>query len=154
MSQHHNAVAIAPHLASLAAFAEQATDVAARAKHLADSLNVELARQTLAEVFPQHTLAVFSQRLDEEDAVRLIQILSDSPDVADLDGTDDNPDTGPKLAFLAPDHVRAVYAAEHLIRQIGTAYQILTHLEPGESEHEGWTEFQLPLRSSTATANL
>lgn len=127
-----------PHVRSLELMKSRAENIAANAKHLADSLRAEYARLLLAEAFPGYALAVFARDW-EEDEPKLLQLLSDRRDLDDIDLTLSNP------AALPEEQRRAAYEAQLQIRLIGSDEEILEHLDPGETEHEGWEEFVLYL---------
>jgi hypothetical protein len=129
---------IRPHVRSLELMKSRAESVAADAKHLADSLRAEYARLLLAEAFPGYTLAVFARSWGE-DSPRLLQVLSDRRDQIDIDLSESNP------AALPQAQQTAVYAAQLQITLIGSDDEILEHLDPGETDHEGWEEFVLYL---------
>lgn len=140
---------ITPHIGSLGAFTERAVKVAAEAKHLADSLRAEYARQLLHEHFPGHTLAVFARNWDEDNPA-LIQLLSANDAYPDLDLMKPAPD----FDDLPQDKRAAVIEAEAKIVAIGADDDILEHLDPGAEEHQDWTEFVLyldPNREGAAT---
>lgn len=129
---------VPPHVRSLELMKSRAENVAASAKHLADTLRAEYARLLLAEAFPGYTLAIFSRNWDEDEP-KLLQILSDHRDLDDIDLSLSSP------AALPADQQSAAYAAQLQIRLIGSDDEILEHLDPGETEHEGWEEFVLYL---------
>lgn len=131
---------VAPHIGSLKAFTEHAVRVAAEAKHLADSLRAEYARQLLHEHFPNHALAVFARNWDE-DQPSLIQLLSANDAASDLDLMKPAPD----FEDLPQEKRAAVIDAEAKIIAIGSDDEILEYLDPGAEEHQDWTEFVLYL---------
>ena len=59
--------------------------------------------------------------------------------VDDIDLTDD------ENAHLSSEQDKALAAAEHQIRLIGSDDDLLNHLDPSDEEHSDWFEFQLPL---------
>lgn len=129
---------VPPHVRSLELMKNRAESVAASAKHLADALRAEYARLLLVEAFPGYALAVFARNWEEAEP-KLLQILSDRRDLTDVDLSLSSP------AALPADQQRAAYEAQLQIRLIGDDDAILEHLDPGETEHEGWEEFVLYL---------
>lgn len=127
------------HLRSLEMLKSRADDVAERAKQMADSLRAEFARTLLAEVFPDHSVAIFSRHWEENEP-QLLQVLSASDVVDDFEMSED-----PGLKTLPAEHRDYVSWAQAEIQAIGSDDDILRHLSFGETDHEGWTEFQLVL---------
>ena len=129
---------IPPHIGSLKLLTDHAVNVAADAKHLADQLRTHYAKALLKESFPDHTLAIFIRNWDE-DRPSLLQLLSHGAGVDDIDLTDDED------AHLSSEQDKALAAAEHQIRLIGSDDDLLNHLDPSDEDHGDWFEFQLPL---------
>lgn len=129
---------IAPHIASMRLMARRANDVADEARELADEINIAYVKLVLDEEFPEHDLVIFA-RYDDVDDIQLIQALSRDASVNDIDLTEDD---GPDLVSRQRD---AALLAEALLNQIGGDARLLKHLDSGEHDHDGWTEYQLSL---------
>jgi len=116
-----------------------AENVLAQATDSANIIRVMHAAAVLTEHFPSHTLAVFFRNWDENEAT-LVQLLSASDDVDDLDLRDES-----VAGALSAEQLRAVGTADFAIRLIGSDNELGRHLTEGEEEHEGWYEFTLDL---------
>ncbi|WP_424863024.1 hypothetical protein [Streptomyces sp. MMS24-I29] len=137
---------LSPYLLSLSAMKEKAEDVAAQAKHLADTLRAEYARQLLRDAFPGHTRAVFTRDFNEDEPAPT-RLLSADDETAALDLSKEAED----YSALTPELKQAVVDAELQIVQIGSDIDILEHLDPGEVEYDDGVDFTLDL-TTEATA--
>lgn len=124
-------------LAQINAEHTAAERVLAAAKAAVDSLRAEHATVALRQAFPLHTLAVFTRHWDEP-GPRLRQLLSDQADVEDIYFDDE--------VGLDRGEATACSVAENAIRRMGADDDIWMHLRKPDEPHEGWCEFQLPLR--------
>ncbi len=129
-----------PHIVSLGQLKAKSEDVAARAKHVADTLRADYAAQLLHAVFPEHTLAIFARHWDEAEPA-LVQLLSRTSRVPDLEFSKGHSD----FDALQTHEKSALINAEQEIMKIGSDDDILEHLDPGAEEHRDWTEFVLYL---------
>lgn len=131
---------IPPHIQSLKRMKDQAEDVEARAKTLADALRADYAANLLHDAFPDYALAIFARRWDEDEPA-LLQLLSAEADKPDLElGNDER-----SFIDLPEDKKSIVIEAERSVIRIGSDQDILDHLDPGDTEHDDWYEFVMHL---------
>ena len=122
------------HTGDLAAFADSL-------KAIHDQALAEHAHQLMAGAFPDHEVVIFARNWDE-DAPHLLQVLTSRADIEEYDGSIEKS----RPTWMTRQQWAALIEAERSIAHIGSDDEILQHLDPGETEHEDWTEFQLNLR--------
>lgn len=111
------------------------------AKSIANQLRVRHARAVLLEEFPHHTVAVFTRAWDE-DKPKLLQLISGSPDVDDID----YPDQSKLHPNMTREQAVAWWAAERIILRIGSDQELAEVLEEPSEIHNDWVEFDLLLQ--------
>lgn len=111
-----------------------------KAEENANALRVEHAAATLREVFPQHTLAVFGRTWDE-DAPRLMQLLSSEEGVVDIDLDDDA-----SAESLTREQSKACALADTVAKLIRGDIEMSQCLASDIKVHADWVEFNLALK--------
>ena len=129
-------------LNDIAAAREIAESALADAKVAADQLRVHHARVALRDAFPEYPLAVFVRYANEDDGVRLAQLLSNDG-VLEVNEPDQTRD-------LTKTQKCALNIADRAINLIGDDHSVYAHLEASDEEHDDWYEFQLALRPDIA----
>lgn len=116
-----------------------AEEALAEAKRAADVLRTAYARALLTQAFPSHSLAVFARSRDEDEA-KLIQLVSSTEGVDDLELTEEA-----VYDALSPEQKHAFNEADSAIALIGDDDDLWGHLEAPDEEHDDWYEFDLYL---------
>lgn len=121
----------------------------ATAQSLVNKLRTRHAHTVLAEVFPHHSLAVFTRNWDQDEP-HLIQLLAPADaheSILDLDLTDDE-----VVQTLTIEQQRAINTADMAIRLIGDRAndeELWNYLDAPDEVREDWYEFQLDLTNDT-----
>lgn len=123
----------------------------ARARN--DAIRVRYMRSTLAEAFPQHTIAVFARSLDEN-SPKLLQLLTEVEGENDIDFSSMSKlETEFFIESLSDEQRQALNEAEIATEQFTDDARFWAALEQYpqdyEKTHRDWVEFDLPLAGNT-----